>query len=84
MRFLPPPESGSDLFHLRSTSSNPRSNDRIVEMRVSTAFVINGDHVELDADADTAIANAFAAATGGVRLRHYPFVPERVKAALNS
>jgi isoquinoline 1-oxidoreductase beta subunit len=31
-----------------------------------------------------AIANAFAAATGGVRLRHYPFVPERVKAALNS
>jgi isoquinoline 1-oxidoreductase subunit alpha len=53
MRFLPPPESGSDLFHLRSTSSNPRSNDRVVEMRVSTAFVINGDHVELDADADT-------------------------------
>jgi isoquinoline 1-oxidoreductase beta subunit len=31
-----------------------------------------------------AIANAFAAATGGVRLRHYPFVPERVKAAMNS
>jgi isoquinoline 1-oxidoreductase beta subunit len=31
-----------------------------------------------------AIANAFAAVTGGVRLRHYPFVPERVKAALNS
>jgi isoquinoline 1-oxidoreductase beta subunit len=31
-----------------------------------------------------AIANAFAAATSGVRLRHYPFVPERVKAALNS
>ena len=30
-----------------------------------------------------AIANAFAAVTGGVRLRHYPFVPERVKAALN-
>jgi isoquinoline 1-oxidoreductase beta subunit len=31
-----------------------------------------------------AIANVFAAVTGGVRLRHYPFVPERVKAALNS
>ena len=31
-----------------------------------------------------AIANAFAAVTGGARLRHYPFVPERVKAALNS
>jgi isoquinoline 1-oxidoreductase beta subunit len=30
-----------------------------------------------------AIANAVARLTGGVRLRHYPFLPERVKAALN-
>ncbi|MBS9478469.1 xanthine dehydrogenase family protein molybdopterin-binding subunit [Ancylobacter radicis] len=29
-----------------------------------------------------AIANAVARLTGGVRLRHYPFLPERVKAAL--
>ena len=29
-----------------------------------------------------AIANAVARVTGGVRLRHYPFLPERVKAAL--
>ena len=29
-----------------------------------------------------AIANAFAAGNGGHRLRHYPFVPERVKTAL--
>ncbi|MBY5396668.1 xanthine dehydrogenase family protein molybdopterin-binding subunit [Rhizobium leguminosarum] len=31
-----------------------------------------------------AIANAVARLTGGVRLRHYPFLPERVKAALSS
>lgn len=31
-----------------------------------------------------AIANAFARLTGGVRLRHYPFLPERVKAALKT
>ena len=31
-----------------------------------------------------AIANAFARLTGGARLRHYPFLPERVKAALSS
>lgn len=31
-----------------------------------------------------AIANAVARLTGGVRLRHYPFTPERVKAALDS
>jgi isoquinoline 1-oxidoreductase subunit beta len=30
-----------------------------------------------------AIANAFAAGNDGHRLRHYPFVPERVKAVLN-
>ncbi|MDX3924591.1 MAG: molybdopterin-dependent oxidoreductase [Shinella sp.] len=30
-----------------------------------------------------AIANAVARLTGGVRLRHYPFLPERVLAALN-
>lgn len=30
-----------------------------------------------------AIANAVARLTGGVRLRHYPFLPERVKAALS-
>ncbi|SFA80418.1 isoquinoline 1-oxidoreductase, beta subunit [Pseudomonas sp. NFIX10] len=31
-----------------------------------------------------AIANAVARLTGGVRLRHYPFTPERMKAALDS
>jgi isoquinoline 1-oxidoreductase beta subunit len=31
-----------------------------------------------------AIANAFARLTGGVRLRHYPFLPERVRAALDA
>ncbi|GAB1584334.1 molybdopterin cofactor-binding domain-containing protein [Phyllobacterium phragmitis] len=31
-----------------------------------------------------AIANAVARLTGGVRLRHYPFLPERVLAALNA
>ncbi|MGQ9368620.1 molybdopterin cofactor-binding domain-containing protein [Azospirillum sp. ST 5-10] len=31
-----------------------------------------------------AIANAVARLTGGVRLRHYPFTPDRVKAALNA
>jgi isoquinoline 1-oxidoreductase beta subunit len=31
-----------------------------------------------------AIANAFASATGGVRLRHYPFALRRVKALLSS
>lgn len=31
-----------------------------------------------------AIANAVARLTGGVRLRHYPFTPERVKAALEA
>lgn len=31
-----------------------------------------------------AIANAVARLTGGVRLRHYPFLPERVKAALGA
>ncbi|RVK16352.1 xanthine dehydrogenase family protein molybdopterin-binding subunit [Sinorhizobium medicae] len=31
-----------------------------------------------------AIANAVARLTGGVRLRHYPFLPNRVKAALDS
>lgn len=31
-----------------------------------------------------AIANAVARLTGGVRLRHYPFTPERVKAALDT
>lgn len=31
-----------------------------------------------------AIANAVARLTGGVRLRHYPFLPERVKAALSA
>jgi isoquinoline 1-oxidoreductase beta subunit len=31
-----------------------------------------------------AIANAFAAGNGGHRLRHYPFVPERVKAVLKA
>jgi isoquinoline 1-oxidoreductase beta subunit len=31
-----------------------------------------------------AIANAVARLTGGVRLRHYPFLPERVKAALEA
>jgi len=31
-----------------------------------------------------AIANAVARLTGGVRLRHYPFLPDRVKAALNA
>ena len=29
-----------------------------------------------------AIANAVARLTGGARLRHYPFLPERVKQAL--
>jgi isoquinoline 1-oxidoreductase beta subunit len=31
-----------------------------------------------------AIANAFAVLTGGKRLRHYPFLPECVKAALGA
>jgi len=31
-----------------------------------------------------AIANGVARLTGGVRLRHYPFLPERVKAALKA
>ncbi|WP_029619432.1 xanthine dehydrogenase family protein molybdopterin-binding subunit [Pseudorhizobium marinum] len=31
-----------------------------------------------------AIANAVAQLTGGLRLRHYPFTPERVKAALDA
>jgi isoquinoline 1-oxidoreductase beta subunit len=31
-----------------------------------------------------AIANGIARLTGGVRLRHYPFLPERVKAALKT
>jgi isoquinoline 1-oxidoreductase beta subunit len=31
-----------------------------------------------------AIANAFAACNGGLRLRHYPFVADRVKAALRA
>ncbi len=31
-----------------------------------------------------AIANAVARLTGGVRLRHYPFLPDRVKAALKA
>lgn len=31
-----------------------------------------------------AIANAVARLTGGVRLRHYPFLPDRVKAALGA
>jgi isoquinoline 1-oxidoreductase subunit beta len=31
-----------------------------------------------------AIANAFAASNGGLRLRHYPFVPDRVKMALRA
>jgi isoquinoline 1-oxidoreductase beta subunit len=31
-----------------------------------------------------AIANGFARLTGGVRLRHYPFLPDRVKAALKT
>ncbi len=31
-----------------------------------------------------AIANAVARLTGGVRLRHYPFTPDRVKAALEA
>jgi isoquinoline 1-oxidoreductase beta subunit len=31
-----------------------------------------------------AIANAVARLTGGVRLRHYPFLPERVLAALSA
>ncbi|HTY66165.1 MAG TPA: molybdopterin cofactor-binding domain-containing protein, partial [Alphaproteobacteria bacterium] len=31
-----------------------------------------------------AIANAFARLTGGVRLRHYPFLPDRVKEALKA
>lgn len=31
-----------------------------------------------------AIANAVARLTGGVRLRHYPFLPQRVKAALDA
>jgi isoquinoline 1-oxidoreductase subunit beta len=31
-----------------------------------------------------AIANAFAAGNGGRRLRHYPFVPERVKTVLKA
>ncbi|WP_225768747.1 xanthine dehydrogenase family protein molybdopterin-binding subunit [Inquilinus sp. Marseille-Q2685] len=31
-----------------------------------------------------AIANAVARLTGGVRLRHYPFLPQRVKAALGA
>ncbi|TKB31391.1 MAG: hypothetical protein E5W81_31655 [Mesorhizobium sp.] len=31
-----------------------------------------------------AIANAVARLTGGVRLRHYPFLPERVLEALNA
>ncbi len=34
--------------------------------------------------AGPAIANAVAQLTGGVRLRHYPFLPQRVKAALES
>jgi isoquinoline 1-oxidoreductase subunit beta len=31
-----------------------------------------------------AIANAFAACNGGLRLRHYPFVPDRVKTAMRA
>jgi isoquinoline 1-oxidoreductase beta subunit len=31
-----------------------------------------------------AIANAFAACNRGLRLRHYPFVPDRVKMALRA
>ena len=31
-----------------------------------------------------AIANAFAASNGGLRLRHYPFVPDRVKMAVKA
>jgi isoquinoline 1-oxidoreductase subunit beta len=31
-----------------------------------------------------AIANAFAACNGGLRLRHYPFVPDRVKMAVRT
>jgi isoquinoline 1-oxidoreductase beta subunit len=31
-----------------------------------------------------AIANAFAASNGGLRLRHYPFVPDRVKTAIRA
>jgi isoquinoline 1-oxidoreductase beta subunit len=31
-----------------------------------------------------AIANAFAACNGGLRLRHFPFVPDRVKTALRA
>lgn len=32
----------------------------------------------------SAIANAVAQLTGGVRLRHYPFLPEWVRQALNA
>jgi isoquinoline 1-oxidoreductase subunit beta len=31
-----------------------------------------------------AIANAVATLTGGIRLRHYPFLPERVKESLKA
>lgn len=72
-------ESNFDSYRVIRMSETPEIEVRVLQ---SAEAKIGGVGEAGLPPAAPAIANAFAALTGGLRLRHLPFLPDRVKAVL--